>query len=219
MQPKDVSIFIGTVSCCNIGNLKQITWVPGTYLVIWIAQLFWPQWKRLCRLEGTSGGQTRLLRYIWYSSTTVLKPPRMKRDCIASLGSFFQCLTPVMMKKFLLIYNLNLSLFQLMPVAFHPRPTVKSLPPSSGWAPLRHWRMLFRRPKTTSSPGWTTPYPSACPHRTSAPSTNHCGGPRLNSLQLVNRYLEPLKCFWWSTPSWQIWNGTYKKSASFYSSS
>lgn len=217
MQPKDVSIFIGTVSCGNVGNLKQITWVPGTYLVIWIALSSSDHSGKGCAgwkaPQGVRQGCSGLYPLRSW------KPPTVKRDCIAFLGSFFWCLTPVMMKKFLLICSVDLSLFQLMPVVFHPCPTVKTLPPSSGWPPLRHWRMMFRHPKTTSSPGWPTPSPSASPHRASASPPNHCGGPTLNSLELINRYLVPLKCLWGSVLFWQIENETFKQSSSFYGSS
>lgn len=50
------------------------------------SQLFWPQWQRLCELEGTSGGQTSLLMVL---STTVLKTPQ-------TLDSFFGQLLPML---------------------------------------------------------------------------------------------------------------------------
>lgn len=103
-----------------------------------------------------------------------------------SLGSFFQCWTTVMVKKFLLTVQTSL----LKSHACCLSPSVKSLAPSSGWPLVRCLGLLFRLPKADFSVDW----PSLPPHRARTSVTNRCGGTTLKSLQLVNRYLVPLKC-------------------------
>lgn len=73
-------------------------------------------------------------------------------------------------------------------------PSVKSLAPSSGWPLVRCLGLLVRLPKADFSADWPSLPPSASPHRAHTSVTNNCGSTTLKSLQLVNKYLVPLKC-------------------------
>lgn len=136
--------------------------------------LFWPQWQRLCELEGTSGGQTRLLMIL---STMVLKTPQTLETFSRQLLPMLKLCHDVKVLPYTqsLCFNSYLLTFIHVP-CLHP-----CLPPSSEWPHLTHWSMLMHL-KTISSPVQITPSPLASPHRTSVPSTSHFSGTSVNLL-------------------------------------
>ena len=93
-------------------------------------------------------------------------------DSTTSLGSLFQCLATLSVKKFFLITNLNLPLCNLRPFPLscclsavrrdQPRSHCKHL---SGI-----WRAQQGLPSASSSPDWTAPVPSVSPRKAYSPS-------------------------------------------------
>ena len=67
--------------------------------------------------------------------------------------------------------------------------SAKSLAPFSNYLSFRHWEAAVQPPEAASSPGWTSWTSSASPHRTSASTPDHSGGPLLKLLQSVNVFL------------------------------
>ncbi|XP_065497923.1 uncharacterized protein LOC135992564 [Caloenas nicobarica] len=100
-------------------------------------------------------------------------------------------------------------------------PPVKSLALHSPSPPRWHWQAVMRSPSAFPSLAWTSPAPSASPHRQSAPVSGCPQGPLLNPLQLANVFPElgseiwmeysreslpsiSWPCSWWHSPgcSW-----------------
>ena len=116
---------------------------------------------------------------------SVLKPLRM--ETTQPLWATVHCVTVLMVKKLLLISPLNLS-FQFTPSISHcPTNTMLGI----AWLHLLNKILLGTgRPltgplKATSSPGWTSPGPSAPPRATGPDPWPH-QWPLLNSLQFIN---------------------------------
>lgn len=89
--------------------------VPALFGITWLYSLWDPLgWKRSSVQPLTRPSESHC--YITSLSTTTLKTPLRDGD-FTSVGSLYHCLTTLPMKKFLLMFNLNVSRCNLRP--FH----------------------------------------------------------------------------------------------------
>lgn len=151
--------------------------------MIWAGRGLWVPDPTSCPKQGQLWAQTRLLRGLSFWVLTVHKDG----DCTASgqpapspncpaWRSFMSC--PIWTSL----------------VSIH----VCCLSASSCVPPLRAWLNFFdstlpvgmgKLPKAASSPGWTSPAPSAPPHRAGAPGPSCLSSPLLNLWQFVHYFL------------------------------